>query len=151
AIGAGRGRLVRQLLTESLLLGLLGGVAGLLVAYSLGQILVTLVISDRSHSTLTTAPDPMLLAFNFAVALAASIGFGLPPAMRSVRSTLVSGLKGEHSERVHRLTGRQLMISLQVAISLVLLAGAGLFIRTLYNVRSIDVGFRTDHLLQVTL
>jgi predicted permease len=151
AIGAGRLRLIRQLLTESLFLGLFGGAAGLLVAYGLGHVLTTLVISDPTHSTLSTAPNATLLAFNFAVALAASIGFGLAPALQSTRAALASGLKGSHSEHVRRLTGRKVMISLQVAISLVLLAGAGLFIRSLNNLRGIDVGFRADHVLQVTL
>ena len=151
AIGAGRIRLVRQLLTESLLLGLFGGAAGLLVAFGLGQTLVTLVISDRNHSTLSVAPDAILLAFNFSIALAASIGFGLAPALLSSRCSLAPGVKGAHSDHVRRLTGRKIMMSVQVAISLVLLAGAGLFIRSMSNLRSIDVGFRTDRLLQITL
>jgi predicted permease len=151
AIGAGRIRLVRQLLTESLLLGILGGGVALFVAYGLGQILLTLVISDANHSTLTVAPDRILLAFNFAVALAASMAFGLAPALQSLRYTLAPGLKGSHSEPIRRLTGRKIMMSVQVAISLVLLAGAGLFTRSLDNLRSIDVGFRTDRLLQITL
>jgi len=151
AIGASRFRLVRQLLTESLLLGVVGGSVGLLVAFGLGRILISLVVSDRGHSTLTVAPDTAMLAFNFAVALAASIGFGLAPALQSSRSELAPGLKGAHSSHVRRLMGRKIMISVQVAISLVLLAGAGLFIRSLNNLRGIDVGFRTDMLLQVTL
>lgn len=151
AIGAGRFRLVRQLLTESLLLGLLGGCAGLFVAYGLGWILVTMAIADHSHSTLGVAPDAALLAFNFAVALAAAIGFGLAPALQSTRAGLAPGLKGVHSHSPNRFTGRKLLASLQVAISLVLLAGAGLFIRSLLNLGRIDVGFRTASLLQVTL
>ncbi|QOY85613.1 ABC transporter permease [Paludibaculum fermentans] len=151
AIGASRFRLVRQLLTESLLLGVFSGGAGLLVAYSLGRILVSLVISDREHSTVAVAPDAALLAFNFAVALAASIAFGLAPALQSSRSVLAPGLKGAHSYHVGRLMGRKVMISLQVAISLILLSGAGLFMRSLVNLRGIDLGFRTDKLLQVTL
>ena len=151
AIGASRIRLVRQLLTESLLLGILGGGAGLFVAYGLGQILINLVTADRNHSTLTISPDITLLAFNFVIALAASIGFGLVPALQSSRSPLAPGLKGAHSGHVRRLMGRKVMTSFQVAISLVLLASAGLFIRSLNNLRSIDVGFRTDKLLQITL
>ena len=150
AIGAGRFRLVRQLLTESLLLGVFGGGAGLLVAHGLGRILISLVVSDPDHSTLAVAPDATMLAFNFAVALAASVAFGLAPALQSSRFVLVPGLKGAHSSHA-RIMGRKIMISLQVAISLVLLAGAGLFIRSLNNLRGIDVGFRTDKLLQVTL
>jgi predicted permease len=151
AIGAGRFRLIRQLLAESLLLGVLGGCVGLLVAYGLGRILVSLVVSDPRHSTLAVTPDAALLAFNLAVALAASIAFGLAPALQSSRSALAPGLKDAHSSHVRRLLGRKIMISLQVAISLVLLAGAGLFVRSLINLRGIDVGFRTDKLLQVTL
>lgn len=151
AIGAGSARLVRQSLTESLLLGLLGGCAGLFIAYGLGRILVTMAIADPSHSTLGAAPDAALLAFNFAVALTAAIGFGLAPALQSARAGLAPGLKGAHSHRPKRFSGRKLLTSLQVAISLVLLAGAGLFIRSLLNIGHIDVGFRTARLLQVTL
>jgi predicted permease len=151
AIGAGRMRIVRQLLTESLVLGLSGGAAGVLVAYGLGRILATLVIFDPNHSTVSLAPDSTLLAFHFAIALAASIGFGLAPAVQSSRSGVGFGLKGGHAGNVNRLTGRKVMISLQVAISLVLLAGASLFIRSLINLRTIEVGFRTDRILQVTL
>jgi predicted permease len=151
AIGASRFRLVRQLLTESLLLGVVGGSVGLLIAFGLGRILISLVVSERGYSTLDVAPDTAMLAYNFAVALAASIGFGLAPALQSSRSVLAPGLKGAHSSHVRRLMGRKIMISVQVAISLVLLAGAGLFIRSLNNLRGIDVGFRTDMLLQVTL
>ncbi|MGC4055641.1 MAG: ABC transporter permease [Paludibaculum sp.] len=151
AIGAGRFRLVRQLLTESLLLGLLGGCAGLFVAYGLGRVLLTLAISDRNHSTLGMAPDAALLAFNFAVAFAAAIGFGLAPALQSSKAGLAPGLKGAHSFHANRFTGRKILTSLQVAISLVLLAGAGLFIGSLRNLGHIDVGFSTPHLLQVTL
>jgi predicted permease len=151
AIGASRVRIVRQLLTESLLLGVFGGVAGVLVAYGLGRILLGLVITDPDHSTLAPAPDASLLAFNFAIALAASIGFGLAPALKSSRSNLASGLKGAHSGHSRQFTGRKIMMAVQVALSLVLLTGAGLFIRSLINLRGIDVGFRTDRLLQITL
>lgn len=153
AIGAGKIRLVRQLLTESLLLGTLGGGAALLVAYELGQILLVLVVTDRNHSTFTVAPDRIMLAFNFAVALAASIVLGLAPALHSSRSALALGLKGKetNSEFIRRLMGRKIMMSVQVATSLVLLTGAGLFVRSLNNLRDINVGFRTDRLLQITL
>lgn len=151
AVGAGRFRLIRQLLTESILVGLLGGGAALFVAYGLGQLLFVLVISDRSHSTLNVTPDRILLTFNFAVALIASIAFGLAPALQSSRSTLPRNLKGSHSEHIRDLTGRKILVSVQVATSLVLLAGAGLFIRSLNNLSGINVGFRTGKLLQVTL
>src|SRR5260370_20458074 len=105
AIGAGRFRLVRQLLTESLLLGVFGGGAGLLVAYGLGRILISLVVSDPGHSTLAVTPDATMLAFNFAVALTASVAFGLAPALQSSRSVLAPGLKGAHSSHI-RIMGR---------------------------------------------
>src|SRR6185436_5845512 len=95
----------------------------------LGRVLITQAIADRTHSTLDAAPDATLLAFNFGIALAASIGFGLAPALQSARSNLVHGLKGAHSD-AGRLTGRKLMLSVQIAISLALLAGAGLFVRS---------------------
>ena len=144
-------RLVRQLLTESLLLGVLGGGAGLLVAYGLGRILVTLVISDRNHSTLTVSSDVTLLAFNFVGRTGRKHRIRACPGLAVVAIHARARAQRSTFGLVRRLTGRKVMISVQVAISLVLLASAGLFIRSLNNLRSINVGFRTDKLLQITL
>jgi predicted permease len=152
AIGASRGRIVRQLLTESLLLALLGGILGVAIAQGFSTVLVNMVVSDRLHSTLDLGPNPLLLAFNFAIALMAGILFGLVPAVRGSRPDLIPALKGgAHSGEGGRLLGRKLLMSFQVAVSLVLLIGAGLFLRTIQSLRDIDTGFRTENVLQFGL
>ncbi len=151
AIGAGRGRLIRQQLTESMLLAALGGVCGVAVAYAMTSTLVHLMVTDQEHSTLQVSPDLALLGFNFAVALAVGVLFGLAPALRASRPSLMEGLKGTFSTRVGRLAPRKLLISIQIAVSVVLLMGASLFARTLASFRGLDVGFRTERLLEFGL
>jgi len=151
AIGASRGRLIRQQLTESLLLASLGGIAGVAMAYALSQMLVSIMVPDRAHSPLRAAPDFWLLAFNFVVAAAAGIVFGLAPAIRASRPGLLAGLKGTLAAGIGRMAMRKLLISAQIAVSVVLLMAAGLFARTLASFHSLDAGFRTDRLLEFGL
>lgn len=151
AVGASRSRLVRHLLTESLLLGFLGGIAGLAFALAFGRAMLQLVIQDPAHSTLTVIPDLSMLTFNFAVALVAAVAFGLAPALRISRSEPGRQLNSARLDCPGRMLGRRLLISAQVAISLVLLTTAGLFVRTLVSLRTVDMGFRTDNILQVGL
>jgi predicted permease len=152
AIGAGRWRLIRQHLAESVLLGLMGGALGITVAYGLTETLVGMMVADRAHSTLNAAPNAGMLAFNFAMALAVGVLFGVAPALRASRPDLVEGLKGGRagggSGRL--ITGR-ILIPVQIASSVVLLMSAALFVRTLYNFRTMDVGFRSDGLVEFGL
>jgi predicted permease len=139
SVGASRGRLVRQLLTESLVLALLGGTAGALVGYWSRQLL----------PFGQTAPfDARVFLFVVALSVLAGVTFGLAPALRATRVDLSSSLKeGSRGAGVSRtLLGRSLLVG-QVAISLMLLIGAGLFLRTLDNLRRVDVGFDTQNLL----
>jgi predicted permease len=151
AIGASRGRLIRQHLTESLLLASLGGAFGIAVAYALTETLVRMMVTDRAHSTLKIVPDARILAFNFAIAMAAGVLFGLAPAVRAARSSLLSGLKGTFASGIGRMATRKILISVQIAISVMLLMGAGLFARTLASYRHLDLGFRPDRLLEFGL
>ncbi|MBI1766529.1 MAG: ABC transporter permease [Acidobacteria bacterium] len=149
AVGAGRGRLIRQLLTESVLLSLLGGAVGVLFAFWGKRALAAL--ADRETRFLPEGVEPSMswrvLLFTVAVSLLTGVLFGLAPAWRGTRADLAAGLK-----QARRTTGAVSRLSkglvvAQVALSLLLLIGAGLFIRTLRNLQHVDVGFNQDNLL----
>jgi predicted permease len=136
AIGAGRARLLRQLLTESVLLALMGGLAGLAVAFGGGELL------RRFIPEVDFATDRRMLGFTLAVSLASGILFGLAPALASVRLDLVSSLKGAAAGRGDsRARLRQALVVAQVALSLVVMVVAGLFVRTLGKLQAVDPGF----------
>lgn len=138
AIGAGRARLIRQLLTESVLLAIVGGAVGLLFAYWGTGSLLALQRDIRVAAPL----DARLLAFTFAVSLLTGVIFGIAPAFRAIQVS-------SHSPSHSRL-GRMLVVS-QVALSVVLLIGAGLLLRSLEKLRSVDAGFQRDHVLVTRL
>jgi predicted permease len=147
ALGASRGRLIRQTLTESLLLSLMGGAAGIVLA--LLAVPALLNLKPPSLPMRIEAPmDWRVLAFTLLLALVTGVLFGIAPALRSSKLALVSGLKDELSiagVRGSRL--RNLLVIGQVCICLVLLIGAGLCVRSLLNARSIDPGFDVRHTL----
>jgi predicted permease len=138
AIGAGRGRLVRQFLTESLVLACLGGGAGLALAGWLSTGLTALFLNGRELD-LSVAPDWRVLTFTAAVALAVSCLAGLVPAVQAIRVNLNPALK-ELRAKGHGRLGRTL-VTTQVAISMVLLVGATLFVGTLVKLYSVERGF----------
>jgi len=145
AVGAGRGRLIRQLLTESLTLALTGGATGLAVAALMLDLLGGFELPGGvSIGSLGVGLDIQVLTFALILSLLTALIFGLVPALQATRRDLVSSLKGESSERrggsQQRL--RKALVSAQVALCLVLLVGSGLFIRTLRNSLASDVGFR---------
>lgn len=149
AMGAGRWQIVRQLLLEGVLLGIAGGALGLLMAPVLCDFLVRTVFTDpMSEVPFSSHPDMRILLFNFAVAFAVSILFSLAPALRFVRPDLVSSLKQQTATASGSpLRFRRISVGAQIAVSLLLLIGAGLFVRTLRNLQSVNVGFSTDHLV----
>lgn len=150
ALGAGRGRVVRQLMTESVLLGLLGGLAGLLFAVWSQQVLLKLVAGVGRAITLDLRPDVRVLLFTAAISIAAGVLFGLAPASQAVRENVGESLKltARHfSGRRGRWGLKDGLIAMQVALSFVLLVVGGLFIRTLQNLKTQDVGFRAAHVL----
>jgi predicted permease len=153
ALGASRGRLVRQLLAESLLLSLAGGLAGLLVALPAGSLLLSLLPQGPEPVVLDVRTDWRAIAFTFAVSILTAVLFGLAPAFESTRAALVPALKEEAgmAARSGRLMLRKALVAGQVALSLLLLAGAGLFLRTLWNLRELDPGFRREQVLLATL
>jgi predicted permease len=153
ALGAGWGRLARQLLTESILLGLLGGAAGLLVAQL--SLFVLRTINPGNIPRLDSIGiNGTVLAFTFGLSLATGILFGLAPAWRAIKVDLNSSLKaggrsgqssgGLHLKR-HHLRG--LLVISELAFSLILLIGAGLLIRSFVRLQSVAPGFTTDHVL----
>ncbi len=153
ALGAGRRRLLRQLLTESLVLALLGGALGLVVARWTVRLLLGLISGD-SPLPLDVALDLRVLGFTVAASLLTALAFGLAPALQAtgveIGSSLTRRIGGAGGPRRGGRLRRVLVVS-QVAVTLFLLVGAGLFLRSLSNLRSQDPGFRTDGLLLVEI
>jgi predicted permease len=149
AVGAGRWRLIQQLLTESVLLASLGGALGVLFAFWGKRALVALADRDTSFlpANIELSLNWRVLAFTLIISLLTGILFGLAPAFRATRLDLTTALKqGRRSTgAVSRLS--QGLVVAQVALSLLLLIGAGLFIRTLYNLQRVDLGFNQENLL----
>jgi len=146
AIGAGRGRLVRQFLAESLVLAGAGGALGFAAASRISTRMFGLIVSSRNVD-LSVTPDWRVMAFTAAISLAACVAAGLVPALQAFRTRLNPALKEVRSEHHARL-GKAL-VAAQLAISMVLVVGAVLFIGTLVNLYSVDRGFDTNGLLIV--
>ncbi len=155
ALGAGRLRLIRQLLTESILVAMLGGAVGLLLAYWGVDLLVAMMSGGGQRYSLDVRPDARVLGFTVIVSLLTGILFGLAPALRGTTPDLTPALKetpGTRSNRALRggrlrpTLGKALVVS-QVAMSLLLLASAGLFVRTLANLENLDPGFNRRNIL----
>jgi predicted permease len=154
ALGSGRGRLIRQLLTESLLLSLSGGALGLLIAYWTSAFLVKLQPPGLLTVQLDLSLDNRVLAFTLLVSVATGLLFGLAPALQATRPQVVPALKNETAVlggAGRKLGLRNSLVVLQVAVSLVLLIGAGLFVRSLKNAADIDPGFERDRAAILTL
>jgi predicted permease len=145
AIGASRSQLLCQLLVESLLLAAAGALAGLFLAEAMVRALLSFLPTGSTQLTLTAEPDLRILAFNAVVALIAGLLFGLAPALQSMRLNLWGTLK-----EVATASGgtggtarlRKTLVAAQVAFSFLLLVGAGLFVKTLANLRNTNTGFR---------
>ena len=148
ALGASRWRLIRQFLTESVLLGMLGGVVGLLLAVA-GLKLLTAIIPPNIPQIKNISIDPRVLGFTILISLLTGLIFGLAPAIQSSsfspNETLKEGGRGSVAGRGNRIRGG--LIVAEVAISLVLLIGAGLLINSFLRLRNVDPGFRSDNLL----
>ena len=150
ALGAGRLRIVRQLLTESLMLAAAAGVAGFMLAVWMSRAVVSLQPPLPVPISFDMPMDVGVLAFTTAVALATGLVFGLLPALRISRPDLVTTLRGSG-----RVTGgtrlKNTLVAAQIAMSLALLIGAALFLRSLQNASAIDAGFDADNVLIATM
>jgi putative ABC transport system permease protein len=147
AMGARSGRILQQLLIEGGLIGLLGGAAGLLIAPVAMRLLVHQFARPDQAGPFDAGLDLRLLGFGLVTALAVSLLFSLAPAMQLMRPQLVEALKQTAMTRRGVLNLRRAMVSLQIGLSVLLLMGAGLFVRTLENLRHVDAGFNTTHLI----
>jgi predicted permease len=149
SLGAGRARLVRQLLTESLMLALLGGAGGLLVAYWSRDVLVALRPAQFFQEAPELPLDAGVLGFTLLVAVGTGLLFGLAPALHATRPDLAVDLRDKAGEPAGRgrVSLRGALVVTQVALSLLSLVGAGLFVRSLANTQRIDPGFESRNLL----
>jgi predicted permease len=149
AIGAGRWRLISQLVTEAVILAAIGGLAGLAFAYWSVRVLLTLLPTGTFPLDLHLTPDVRLLAFSFGVSLLTGLICGIVPAIKATRPDVVASLKSDFTLRFARLDLRKALVVVQVALSLLLLVGAGLFVRSLENLRDLDPGFVRENVLMV--
>src|SRR5262249_15974613 len=154
ALGVGRLRLVRQLLIESVLLSSLGASLGLIFAYWGTRLLLPLLSQGEISVQLNLSPDARALGFTITVATLTGVLFGLAPAVLATRADMNSTLKNEASgisgRGAHLTFGKMFVIS-QVALSLLLLIGAGLFVRSLQKLQQVDAGFARENVLVMKL
>ena len=153
ALGASRMRVMRQLMTESVLLVLIATVGSLVVARWGSRILASFIPGGRLPVSLNVEPDFAVLAFAVTLSLAAGILFGLAPALQGTRSAIASALKAQTRLAGIRgaLSFRRALTVAQVALSLLLVAGAGLFVRTLRNLKAVDLGYDRENVLLLEL
>jgi predicted permease len=157
SLGAGGSRIVRQMLTESVLLSLIGGAFGVFVALAGIRFITWLQSNGRPEFTLRAEVNWPVLGFTFALALLAGILFGLAPALQATKVDFTPALKESRLQgsvgavRGFRLRLGHALIVAQIAVSLLLVVAAGLFVRTLSNLHSIDVGFNRESILLVSI
>jgi predicted permease len=152
SLGASRGRLIRQLVTESLILAAVGAFAGIAVAYFLHGALVVMIAQSDRQFRMSFALDPLALLFTLAVTLTAALLFGLLPAWQVTKTDAGASLKEQSrggASGLGRMHWGRSLVSVQLALSVPLLVGAGLLVRTLYNLQHLDLGYPAEHLLLV--
>ncbi len=150
ALGAGRSRLIRQTLTESLVLAIAGGAVGLVFSIWVGDLLLSVMPSESFTRSLSTEPDLRVGLFTAVLALLTAIVFGLIPALQASKPPLNRTLReeaGSLSGGTHHARFRKGLVVVQVALSMLLVAGGGLFARSLYNLKNLDTGFNADNLI----
>src|SRR4029077_12438875 len=154
AIGASRWRIIRQLLAESLLIAVIGAACGALLAQWLSRFLIDFLTTDSNRVFVALTLDWRIFAFTAALAAVTCLIFGLIPAIRATGTTpgaaMKAGRRGSTAPR-ERFGMRRALVVAQVAMSLVLVVGALLFVRTLRNLMSVDAGFSQDGILVVNL
>jgi predicted permease len=154
ALGASRWRIVRQTLCESLILALAGGLAGLVLSVVIGELLLDLLPSDGSARVLSTTPDLRMVLFTVSISLLTAVVFGLAPAVQTSQPDMNRTLReeaGNLSGSIGHARLRKGLVVAQVALSMLLVAGAGLFARSLYNLKHLDPGFDATSLLSFSI
>jgi predicted permease len=154
ALGSSRARIIGQVFIETLLLSFCGGALGLLLAFWGTRALINFVVGGATYTVFDPKPDMHVLAFTFGICLLTGILFGIAPALRVSRTSISPVLKANARTAANggRATGRlipKLLVAVQVTLSLMLLVGAGLFLRTLRNLENQDLGFESRNLLLV--
>jgi len=149
ALGAKRSRIISQLVLESVLLSVAGGVAGMVLAIWLNSYLLKVMPQGNAPLQIHATPDLRVFAFTFLVSVITGVVFGLAPAFQGTRTDVASTLKDQAGSvtSTSALTLRKGLVAAQVTLSLLLLIGCGLFIRSLYNLKSLDPGFQTSRLI----
>jgi predicted permease len=151
AIGSGRARIIQQLITESLLLALTGGIGGIGLSILIVKALLAFLPHNATGYAISNLPDLRVLCFTIGLSLLTGLIFGLIPALQAVRPNISNTLKATAasvSGGVGQVNFRKLLVSIQITLSLLLLIGAGLFVRSLANLHSVDPGFKTRNLAQ---
>jgi len=154
AMGASRGRMIRQLLAESLLCAFGGGALGILLGTWLMRILTPIVVANAGVQGLTEKLDPSVLTFAIGATVLCGIFFGLIPAWRVTRlgvSDVIKDQGSTASASVSHVGFRKALVAGQVAFTMLLLAGAGLFMRSLWNLRNQDLGLKTDNVITFSI
>jgi predicted permease len=154
AMGASRGRMIRQLVAESLLCAFGGGALGILLGTWLMRILTPIVVANAGVQGLTEKLDPTVLAFAIGATLLSGVFFGLIPAWRVTRLGVADVIKDQgstSSASVSHVGFRKVLVAGQVAFTMLLLAGAGLFTRSLLNLRNQDLGMKTDNVISFSI
>src|SRR5580704_17454905 len=150
ALGAARGRVLRQMLIEGLLLGALGGGLGLLISPIAASILVRWISSGSDEPLFSVAPGGAVLWFNVALSLGVSLLFSMAPAWQMMKPKLSEGLRQQSASTLGGAQRfRRTAIAIQIGLSVLLLSGAGLFVRTLHNLKAQQMGIATDHLVEL--
>ncbi|HEY1160901.1 MAG TPA: ABC transporter permease [Terracidiphilus sp.] len=153
AIGATRPRIIRQLLTESFELALLGAVLGVASAWKAGHLLLTMASHSTEVAAMNVSPNLRVLGFTLALTIFTALLFGVTPAIRATRLDLTRSLKQGRgiAAPASRISLARALIVAQIALSLVLLAGASLFLRSLVNLTKVDTGFNKQNVLVLSL
>jgi predicted permease len=152
SLGANRSRLIRQLLTESVLLAMIGGTAGLVVAARGDSVLLSLLSSGRYPVLVEFSVNFSVLLFTITISILSGILFGLAPAIRATQLEPGAGLKqGVGSSAKATFTSGKILVTAQIALCVMIVTGSGLFLRTLQALQVVDIGFSRDHLLLFTV